>query len=426
MERQNSSGSIKIHIAEPNLVIPEEIVEELLSRLPVQSLLKFRCVSKSWRSLIDSECFIKFHLKKSTEDPCFSHHRIILNPIRSRERQLMMCSWRSLLKEPIANKLEFDDVKYVDREVNLVGSCNGLVCLLQDRKNFVLWNPSTRMSFDLPDARQMSTLDMGSWIFPMYGFGYDESSDDYKVFAIVTSKCYLRCPPVCKLYSLNTHSWKTLGDCYSPFSSDRMGKFVNGKLHWFGIIGEELGLVSLDLKNEVYEMIEQPSSSFIIEQPSSSFAITVPTPALGVIEGCLSVLWDYPNSHFDVWVMKEYGVKDSWVKMFTLPNLHHPSLRRQAPRSFCRGPNGELLLIYYNSTMMIYSYNAEDDVFHFSHIINIGEVCEVMEADDYVQSLVSLRPDAEEEEEEEEDGSDAEDERQTRTSTLEDQNDISE
>ncbi|KAL2475629.1 F-box domain [Abeliophyllum distichum] len=38
---------------------------DVLSRLRVKSLLHFRSVSKSWRSLIDSPSFIKMHMERS-------------------------------------------------------------------------------------------------------------------------------------------------------------------------------------------------------------------------------------------------------------------------------------------------------------------------------------------------------------------------
>ncbi|KAJ0818201.1 putative F-box domain-containing protein [Helianthus annuus] len=38
--------------------VPFEIQEEIIKRLPVKSLIRFRSVSKSWKSLIDSSNFI--------------------------------------------------------------------------------------------------------------------------------------------------------------------------------------------------------------------------------------------------------------------------------------------------------------------------------------------------------------------------------
>ncbi|KAL7142580.1 hypothetical protein ABFS83_08G132800 [Erythranthe nasuta] len=50
-------------VAMPNL--PSELVEDILRRLPVKSLKRFRAVTKKWRSLIDSDRFVKLHLRHS-------------------------------------------------------------------------------------------------------------------------------------------------------------------------------------------------------------------------------------------------------------------------------------------------------------------------------------------------------------------------
>lgn len=53
--------------------LPVETIEEILINSPVKSLLRFKCVSKSWRCLISSKFFVTEHLKRSSSTPDLAH-----------------------------------------------------------------------------------------------------------------------------------------------------------------------------------------------------------------------------------------------------------------------------------------------------------------------------------------------------------------
>ena len=44
------------------LELPDEIVWEMMIRLPVESLARFRTVSKAWLATISDPCFVCAHL----------------------------------------------------------------------------------------------------------------------------------------------------------------------------------------------------------------------------------------------------------------------------------------------------------------------------------------------------------------------------
>ncbi|KAK6121580.1 hypothetical protein DH2020_044675 [Rehmannia glutinosa] len=56
--------------------LPKETITEILVRLPVKSLLRFRSVSKGWLSLISSSHFVKAHLKVLTKNNAYIHDKL--------------------------------------------------------------------------------------------------------------------------------------------------------------------------------------------------------------------------------------------------------------------------------------------------------------------------------------------------------------
>ncbi|KAL8535109.1 hypothetical protein ACS0TY_010938 [Phlomoides rotata] len=95
----------------------------------------------------------------------------------------------------------------------------------------------------------------------------------------------------------------------------------------------------------------------MVEQPSYPKGDSF--PALGVIDGCFSVIIvlcndGFQECYFDVWVMKEYGVKESWVKVVTIPNFRCSVYSiGEKLMSFSSGPNVEILVIH-SSTFVVY------------------------------------------------------------------------
>ncbi|KAL7081030.1 hypothetical protein ACP275_14G014300 [Erythranthe tilingii] len=168
--------------------IPEEIIEGILQKLPVKSLLRFKCVSKAWISLISSKAFIEEQLKQSiAKDECnkllFTFEDVTLN--------LLRVGSSSLCDEPIItpNVINYEDYNIPDEGVcfKIVGSCNGLI-LVNMRNLLIYWNPSTRKVIkefkppSLDDGTKTKLSDLE------YGFGYDESNDEYKVVCITLTR----------------------------------------------------------------------------------------------------------------------------------------------------------------------------------------------------------------------------------------------
>ncbi|GJX22760.1 F-box associated domain containing protein [Tanacetum coccineum] len=148
-----------------------------------------------------------------------------------------------------------------------------------------------------------------SYLVGHLGFGYDELSHDYKV---VITAIEPKMPTI--IYSLKTGKWKEIGHfpCGSVLND---AKFSNGALHWATLDESSpysWKIVSLDLANETYGEVLQP------EYHKGDDYLN-----LGVMGEWLCVLNDYCKSPVvDVWVMKVYGVKDSWTKLASILYPH--------------------------------------------------------------------------------------------------------
>ncbi|XP_047323944.1 F-box/kelch-repeat protein At3g23880-like [Impatiens glandulifera] len=286
-----------------------EIVAEILIRLPVKTLLQFRCVCRSWRTLISDPIFVKMHLRASTEYEYSANHRLIMSSALPRF-DVKSCSLSSVLHEesPTTYTLDYP-LKHPDRSVRIVGSVNGLVCIAIDEAVVFLWNPSTRKSKRLPHCgvtkRQLR-----------YGFGYDEGiADDYKVVVVVGKEGSYDEITEVKMYGLKSDSWRKIGDFPKAIPLQNASvMFVSGSLHWASA-SEKLGksIVSLNLSKETYSEISLPC-----------YGQGVSVSMVGVLSGCLSLLCNIGVIKADLWMMKEYGKVDSWSKLFSIPYLHDP------------------------------------------------------------------------------------------------------
>lgn len=251
--------------------------------------------------------------------------------------------------------------------VMILGSVNGLICLVGERYDLFLWNPSNRKYKKLPDPT--STMWFEQW--RIYGFGDDEFHDDYKLVGGFCSDDKSGLGGL-KIYSLNSDSWGSVDDRQSQDEIDVSGKFVKGKLHWPTATVDHLiinykdwNIISFDLANEKWGEVEHPCYR------EGDIALI-----LGVLGSDHSVFCDYSSSHVDVWVMKEYGVRESWTKMFTIKYGH--ALSRP---SFISN-KGEILVVFISASVIC---NPKDASLRYSKAINFYDYPKVAL---YAESLV--------------------------------------
>ncbi|KAJ4714706.1 putative F-box family protein [Melia azedarach] len=285
-------------------MLPLDLIIDILSRLPVKTLLRFRCLSKFFRSLIDGPDFINLHLTRSLDTN--SNLSLIFSGFANPDSRIF-CGSLDSLDNCVEVDYPFRNCRYFRRYDTLViGSCNGLVALHNREKGIVLLNPSTKKHRILP--KFYSSLDDCYAYFD--GFGYDASTDDFKLVRIIVFNNPLSTEVT--VYSLKNNTWRRIGDFSYYFRTNRgNGVFASGALHWMATLNpqaeEDDLIIAFDLKREEFYQVPVPPSG------KGRFF-----PCLKVLRGCLSLICtcDYKRP-CELWVMKEYGMKDSWTKLFS-------------------------------------------------------------------------------------------------------------
>ncbi|XP_059631104.1 F-box protein CPR1-like [Cornus florida] len=311
--------------------LPAEVTADVLSRLPVKSLLRFRCVSRPWCALIDSKHFIKSHLNRSIEASSTNLSIILVygNDIYSMDFDSFDRAIK--LNHPLEST----------HNLKVLGSCNGLLCLSEtEDEHIVLWNPWTRKHQKIPVSpiefpgklpvgpigfpRKLPYLSpfappapriFGTCEFIVYGFGYDCVSDDYKLVRMVQFFGYSvnSFYSEVKVYSLKANSWRRIqGFPYYLRHHGVNGVLVSGALHWVVSPRAKSNsadmIAAFDLGVEKYRLL--PGSDRMTVYNDYHMNVRV-------LGGCLCLICHY-DGEVDIWVMKEYGVKESWTKLFSV------------------------------------------------------------------------------------------------------------
>ncbi|EYU40591.1 hypothetical protein MIMGU_mgv1a018207mg [Erythranthe guttata] len=181
--------------------LPLEIIETILLNLPVESLLRFKTVSKSWNTMISDPAFVENQLHRSKTS---SSRNLLLGELGFSHYN---SEDYSLVKIDKDRKLQTLQLSEYPPGSNVVLSyCDGVLLLTNDRQtcmDFVLWNPSTgtHATFQFP-------YEVNPRSQKIYGLCHDPRTGGFKVVVVVCLKYYT-------VYSCKNNSWtrkKEFGD----------------------------------------------------------------------------------------------------------------------------------------------------------------------------------------------------------------------
>ncbi|KAH0773765.1 hypothetical protein KY290_010902 [Solanum tuberosum] len=187
----------------------------ILSKLPVESLQRFKIVHKSWCSIINDPNFIKMQIEESSSNVNIQKILLISSkiiPSPSLDEDMLDFNIGSISASSMSMNSQAVPLQppnfhmSQDSSYPLVSSCNGLLCMVYNFKIFI-WNPAIRKYKIVKKLNHLKHVK--HYESTLYGFAYDSVSDDYKIIDTFVFNAK-DSSHIVGIYSMKNQSWKNI------------------------------------------------------------------------------------------------------------------------------------------------------------------------------------------------------------------------
>ncbi|KAK1693220.1 hypothetical protein QYE76_009917 [Lolium multiflorum] len=298
--------------------LPYHAVFDILSRTPVKSVCRFRCVSKGWQHLISSPVFAAAH--------------------RSRHGPLLVDGGSFPEEEPDGGR----DVRLMDTDGNVVRVLRGvggygmmcntsldeLICINGASCGGVnVVDPATGEV--LLTCPQVDVVEHDSFpyvavrYYTVFGFGRAAASGEYKMVRVVDDR-------TCEILTLGDggNGWRKTQPLaiYTPCADQGSPVTVNGVMYFLTdcTTQDDDTLLCFDLEREQWEpdVLQGPLKFFDMKEWGKILAVRITelNGALCVVQPvCDETRWDkVPEDPFtNIWLLDDSG--KSWIKAYRIP-----------------------------------------------------------------------------------------------------------
>ncbi|WOH08640.1 hypothetical protein DCAR_0728084 [Daucus carota subsp. sativus] len=310
--------------------IPVCIMFNILSKIPTKSLLKLRCVSKSWLKIIDDPFLCHLNIHSASADP---QTPLILPKFTKFINNVRICA--AYDNEADDRMIHAGKIPMAEINVNgccSFGSCNGLLYFAEycyDEKILVL-NPLRNQLRLLPPISFPPNDDflalMKHYGDPeespvnAYGLGFDSSTNNFKMVCILqnTGECMGTV-----VHNLGSNSWRKISSV-PRYPIHGKPVFVHGFLHWmlsplrqfYGDLPVDQNIISFDVCTEEFQVIPHPGilseniEEFELIDCYGHFKLFDMSNDLAVADISMR------DKDIDIWVM-DYAKKE-WSRVYNI------------------------------------------------------------------------------------------------------------
>ncbi|XP_071734361.1 putative F-box protein At3g16210 [Rutidosis leptorrhynchoides] len=306
--------------------VPFDVQREIIKLLPVKPLLRFRQVSKPWKSLIDSSDFIaNYHFSNAP----LQHHILVRYYDSKHEQYVSIVDDDDSFPRHKFPLIIPSDARQLGEFPDIIGGSQGLLCLCYKRHScetntFVLWNPTIRKSVPIVVPNVFNNTEFETAV----GFGVCPRTSDPKLVKInyISSlqfnpeKCI---PSQVEIFNLNSGSWKTFSSMSVPRKSIELTWYqvcVDKFIYWVAadrtLAGQTIRkkklILSFDMITEEFTEIDLPNNLAYLDD--HCLHLSKLFTSLIVLE---SERGARKNGRCCVWRM-EYGVQNSFTKLYDI------------------------------------------------------------------------------------------------------------
>ncbi|XP_062006758.1 F-box/kelch-repeat protein At3g23880-like [Rosa rugosa] len=403
--------------------LPEEMLVQILSRLPPRSLMRFKCIHMSWYTLINNPIFVDKHLFVSKHNKLSSFttilfKRYVLRNENTDQKKTVLSLFNlfhnnddgeghhldSVMEElhvPPSMRLKRMNDHCGLEFLELSGHCDGIICLTDFRENIVLCNPAIKEFKLLPLSSFHLSYPDGVYTSAV-GFGYDLKSKCYKAVRVCeygqdyNDKGLVTLPPKAEVYSLVTNSWKeikadnlvknTTVIWFHSWPEAAVPTYCKGIIYWSGKRRVYRDYPGVDDDEHELDLSNRIISFHIVDETFHD----IPCPDVGLLTRRAFGLWnesltisslgESEKDSIDIWVLDD--IEETWTKYVTLRpvvNILYPLTLARKSEQFLLVAIDECVVIFYNCCTGKFKYLPISGVF-LNHY----------QAVSYVSSTVSI------------------------------------
>lgn len=284
-KRERSMGS-ELH------VFPEDILIDVLKRLPAKTLMRFKSVSKSWHRLICDPYFTESHHICSHSRPEASYLMFFL--VTRTFDVLSIFPTNSdgtpSAQLPVHNLCTF---------IPCTNIVNGLICLYDSYTDILhMLNVTTGEIIALPTEKPfLVTRSLQFFKSPLF-LGFDPVTKKYKLLYIHRDK-KTKIIEECYILTLGTGSWRAI-DCPKFVRFGKRATSINGAIYW-KLSSRQSFMHYFDVGEEKFKLLAAPDGfgGEIVIQVGRNLAF-------------LCLQWNYNQFHGTMWRLNSDN--QVWVK----------------------------------------------------------------------------------------------------------------